>query len=222
MSAPSPTQPNTEVYQIEKKHVSEITPEEFETKYINRAIPLILDGLLETWPAFETWNTEYFRENLGSEEVQVAFDKEWKTMNLGAYVDSYPEYEEAYASCGRPSPYLRTWNYSDDHPEFEAMFDTSAYFRDLFKKFPKGMRPPFSWLFLGPKGEPSLPPAGGARHERHEWCHPPNPLSPPLLFPLCFCPPHPPPLAQVSRRTYTKIFGTRTLGSLSWKEARNS
>ena len=77
---------------IEKKHISEITAEEFETKYVNRAMPVILQGILDSWPAYEKWNTAWFHEHLGNEEVQVAFDREWKKMcsdkeNLEARVE---------------------------------------------------------------------------------------------------------------------------------------
>lgn len=146
---------------IEKKHISEITAEEFETKYVNRAMPVILQGILDSWPAYEKWNTAWFHEHLGNEEVQVAFDREWKKMRLADYVDNYGDYEDVYRSSGKASPYLRTWNFLDDHPELEDQFDTSEYFRDLFKRFPKRMRPPFSWIFLGPQGK--LVAAVGAR-----------------------------------------------------------
>ena len=56
-------------YPIERRHVSDITAEEFEEKYINRAFPVILQGLLDSWPAYNLWTTEYFRTKLGDVEV---------------------------------------------------------------------------------------------------------------------------------------------------------
>ena len=157
-------------FTVEKRHVSELSPWEFEEQYVNRAIPVILRGLVETWPAYDLWSTEWFRRELGDEEVQVAFGKEWKRLKLEEYLTKYGEYEETYRSSGRPSPYLRTWNYADEHPEFETMFDSGLWFRDLFKKFPRRMRPPFSWLFLGPQGtrETLLP---NPSVQREEWLY---------------------------------------------------
>jgi hypothetical protein len=44
------------------------------------------------------------------------------------------------------------WDFTDDFPELRQCFDTEEYFTDAFRKLPARTRPPFTWLFMGPKG----------------------------------------------------------------------
>eukprot|EP00854_Cymbomonas_tetramitiformis_P021110 gene21110-25347_t len=142
------------VYACERRHVKDLSPEEFERQYIARGIPVILEGLLDQWPCYRKWTTEYFRENHGDEMADVDMGghggvKNW--MKLRDYIDSYEQYLEA-AAGGAPVPYLRVWNFLDTLPQLEEDVSIEPYFKDYFKKTPGGLAPPFLWLFFGPKG----------------------------------------------------------------------
>ena len=155
---------------VERIHVRDISAEEFEKNYVQRAIPVVLRGLVDTWTAYKDWSTTYFQENWGDLDVKVAFgNKDSRKMKLKDYLANYENYEREHRASGKASPYLKTWNFLDECPDMESMFDATPYFRDLFKKFPKRMRPPFSWLFLGPPGVVTLPHEGKTnQHDEHD------------------------------------------------------
>ena len=74
-------------------------------------------------------------------------------MPLREYIDSFEALTAASEAPGAPPPpYLRTWNYEDDVPELSGDWSTPAHFRDMFQALPEVARPPFTWLFLCPRG----------------------------------------------------------------------
>mmetsp|Transcript_1925 Transcript_1925/g.3574 ORF Transcript_1925/g.3574 Transcript_1925/m.3574 type:complete len:344 (-) Transcript_1925:328-1359(-) len=144
-----------DVFDIEKKHISEISPQEFEEQYIRRSLPLVLKGCLDDWEAYGQWSIHHFRKQYGEANVSVdtgSHGGKMQQMKLREYIDSFPEYERAAEEEGKPVPYLRVWNFLDDFPELARCFSTDAYFEDHFNKLPEGVRPPFTWLFMGPTG----------------------------------------------------------------------
>ena len=69
-----------------------------------------------------------------------------------ANFEAYSARSEADPASG-PPPYLRTWNFYDDVPALLHDFPAdSPYFRDYFKTLKEMWQPPFTWLFLGPRG----------------------------------------------------------------------
>jgi Cupin-like domain len=48
-----------------------ISPEDFRNNFYNRNIPLVMKDLSKTWPAFNKWNWDYFKEVVGEVEVGV-------------------------------------------------------------------------------------------------------------------------------------------------------
>ena len=155
---------------IAKLSVSDITPDAFEREYVSRAVPAVLTDVTAAWPCASEWKLSHFAEAHGDVEI-VADDgtPEKLRCTLREYVarmdadaiaaDRAADEAESRPDDAPPSPpppgppYLRTWNFLDDRPEWASGFESdSPYFRDYFHRLRPEWRPPFTWLFLGPRG----------------------------------------------------------------------
>jgi len=146
-----------EAYTVERVSMKEMDKEEFYSRFLEKAIPVIVTDMMDEWEAYPKWDLAFFREKYGDLEVEVAVQDETGHskvhMPLAEYVDAMPSYQEKYVAKGFPAPYLRTWNFEDDLPELLDEIDVSPpFFTDLFKRMPPHGQPPFTWLFLGAKG----------------------------------------------------------------------
>eukprot|EP00960_Hanusia_phi_P042307 755419-Hanusia_phi.AAC.2 len=147
--------------EIERIHVSDITPEEFEKQYVSRGMPVILTGAMEGWPAWQEgsrkWRLEWFRQTYGS--VVCPIDIGGMCDPVVFPVSKFQEYENL--PPGSAIPYLRTvrappvlvifslstlqWYFSDDIPELVKDFTPPDHFHanDMFQNLSPELRPPF-------------------------------------------------------------------------------
>ncbi|HTN39252.1 MAG TPA: cupin-like domain-containing protein [Arachidicoccus sp.] len=51
--------------------VDHISPEEFKEKYYNTQTPLIIKDLAKSWPAYQKWDWDYFKQVVGDKEVGI-------------------------------------------------------------------------------------------------------------------------------------------------------
>ena len=142
---------------VEKKGVADITPEAFEARYVTRGIPLVLTDVVKDWPAASKWKLGWFQSQHGDLHVVADDGPRGKLrISMAEYVanfEAYSKRSEADGGASGPPPYLRTWNFYDDVPELLDDFaGDSPYFRDFFKSLKPSWQPPFTWLFLGPRG----------------------------------------------------------------------
>jgi len=148
-----------EVGEIERINAADITQEDFEKKYINRGMPVVISGAMDEWPAFKEgdrkWTLGFFKERYGDVKCPVDTSGKKELMSLAAYIDQFEQYKDAAASD--PIPYLRTWYFADDVPELVDDFTPPPLFHtsDAFRKLPEDLQPPFQWLFFGPAGTQS-------------------------------------------------------------------
>jgi hypothetical protein len=117
---------------------------------------LVKDGT-EGWAALTKWTFDFFKEVHGHVEVSVTHEGGKRSMSsLRDYLDSFDVYrlsaEEALCSLPGQTPYLRGWTFEEVAPSLSNDFCVPSLFKDFFEKFPKRKRPPFHWLFLGPRG----------------------------------------------------------------------
>mmetsp|Transcript_19806 Transcript_19806/g.48624 ORF Transcript_19806/g.48624 Transcript_19806/m.48624 type:complete len:358 (+) Transcript_19806:50-1123(+) len=137
----------------------DITPEEFETQYINKGLPVVLTDLMDDWPAWREgerkWTFDFFKKEYGTVPCTVDTEGRKEDMTLAQYLSRFDDY--ANLPKGSPIPYLRTWYFEDDIPELAEDFRPPPHFHhdDAFMKLPKELRPPFQWLFFGPAGTES-------------------------------------------------------------------
>lgn len=67
-----------EQFLIQRVHVSDLSLERFSHEFMNANRPLIIEGLLESWPAFQSssprrWSLEYLRRTAGYRYLQETF-----------------------------------------------------------------------------------------------------------------------------------------------------
>ncbi len=48
-----------------------LTPDEFYSNYFYCNRPVLVDGLMQDWPAFKLWSPRYFAEHFGGTEVEI-------------------------------------------------------------------------------------------------------------------------------------------------------
>lgn len=51
--------------------VASISPEIFKKNYYNTRTPLVIKDLAKSWPAYEKWGWDYFKEKVGNQEVGI-------------------------------------------------------------------------------------------------------------------------------------------------------
>ncbi|SEA02643.1 Cupin-like domain-containing protein [Arachidicoccus rhizosphaerae] len=51
--------------------VASISPEDFKKKYYNTRTPLVIKDLAKSWPAYQKWTWDYFKEKVGQKEVGI-------------------------------------------------------------------------------------------------------------------------------------------------------
>eukprot|EP00793_Prasinoderma_coloniale_P004682 PRCOL_00000443-RA len=135
---------------------------EFDRRYLAKAFPAVLRGLTDGWAAMEEggsrrWDLDFFRREYGELPVQVDAGGDTfgarRQLTMAEYIDAFDDLTAAAEEAGAsPPPYLRTWNYEDEVPELGSDWSTPALFRDMFQALPPVARPPFTWLFLCPRG----------------------------------------------------------------------
>ncbi|EKX40969.1 hypothetical protein GUITHDRAFT_153966 [Guillardia theta CCMP2712] len=122
-------------------------------------MPVVLTGAMDGWPAWKVgsrkWSLQWFRQTYGNVVCPIDIGGKKTTMTLDEYISKFQEYENLPA--GSSTPYLRTWYFSDDIPELVEDFSPPDHFHanDMFENLSPDLRPPFRWLFFGPKGTES-------------------------------------------------------------------
>jgi len=51
--------------------VASISPEDFKKNYYNTRTPLVIKDLAKSWPAYQKWNWDYFKQKVGHKEVGI-------------------------------------------------------------------------------------------------------------------------------------------------------
>jgi hypothetical protein len=101
---------------------------DFHEKYLKPGKPVLLDGMMEDWPALEKWTPGFFREIGGGRKVRIEFgnvlqeDPHFEEWDLGRYLDLL-ESLDTLGSSGKGM----------DSP---GSLPYLAYF-DIFKFFPE-------------------------------------------------------------------------------------
>ena len=77
--------------------VASISPEDFRKNYYNTRTPLVIKDLAKSWPAYQKWNWDYFKEKVGQKEVGIynnvksdaytPINKADDYVKFGAYID---------------------------------------------------------------------------------------------------------------------------------------
>lgn len=127
--------------------VASISPEDFKKYYYNTRTPLVIKDLAKSWPAYQKWNWDYFKEKVGQNEVGI-----YNNIKSDAYTpinkaDDYVKFGE-YIDMIRKGPAewrIFLFNIFSHAPELARDFNWPTH---LMKGFVK--RAPM--LFTGGQG----------------------------------------------------------------------
>ena len=149
----------------------EMTRERFRDEYQRPNRPVVLRDALAEWPASGKWSIPWFREHYGDADVEVSLDGAQagakNHCKLGEYIDSLGALRASAAAAAEAAggegalahyaPYLRAWQYEENHPELSDDFLVKGgwlrkYFPDKLQQLPKHIQPPLTFIFIGPAG----------------------------------------------------------------------
>ena len=132
-----------------------LSPSQFYAEFYYRNRPVVVRGLMDSWPALEIWTPSFFRERFGSATVEIAagrnmdprfednFEQHRRTVSFREYVDML-EYGGATNDY-----YLVAKNELLANPSFHAL-------QEHFEAPPGYLRPERSErdprMWLGPRG----------------------------------------------------------------------
>ncbi|GAB3364005.1 hypothetical protein GCM10027566_33050 [Arachidicoccus ginsenosidivorans] len=127
--------------------VASISPEDFKKYFYNTRTPLVIKDLAKSWPAYQKWNWDYFKEKVGQKEVGI-----YNNIKSDAYTpinkaDDYVKFGE-YIDMIRKGPAewrIFLFNIFSHAPELARDFNWPTH---LMKGFVK--RAPM--LFTGGQG----------------------------------------------------------------------
>ena len=132
--------------------------------------PLLIKGAASDWKAFKKWSLDYFQNSsIGDTVVTISLDtKEGGKklrQSLREYISTFHRNETAAAapkvdeandideSAPKFVPYMRAWYFPETNEELLEDFpNPPPCFPDKFKKLERQFQPPFTWIFVGPKG----------------------------------------------------------------------
>jgi hypothetical protein len=106
-------------------HVDGMDPVAFTHRYAEPAVPVVLRGAAESWPALEKWSHRWFGETFGERRVHVSFGGPLDGRREAMALDNY--LRDIAQSSGSPQPYLRLEPLPGVLPELKEDFTVPSY-----------------------------------------------------------------------------------------------
>lgn len=140
------------------RHVGEVarmpaTRASLNKTHLRPRIPVVVQGLMDDWPAATKWNFEFFRQQYGDVEVPtgVVFAEKTK-QRLAEYIE-YLESDQRGDTDGPPI-YMEGWYFRHGNPELCDDFEVPACLRDDWfeKYYPARKNPKGTGILMGPQG----------------------------------------------------------------------
>jgi hypothetical protein len=126
--------------------VATITKDEFIKNYFKPQKPVVIERLIEEWPAFDKWNLDYFKEIAGEKIVPLyddrpvdykdGFNEPHATMKMSEYVDLLKKEPTKYR--------IFLWNLLKEIPLLQGDYKLPKLGLRLMKRLPM--------LFFGGRG----------------------------------------------------------------------
>ncbi len=96
----------------------DLSIDEFKREYINKGLPVVLEGAANDWACVKNWSLDYFKELYGEEEILLvdheAIESEYEKLKLAEVLDGIRE--------GK-GKYYRFYPLLQRHPEHIKDFD---------------------------------------------------------------------------------------------------
>jgi hypothetical protein len=127
--------------------VANLPAREFEKHFAIPQLPVVIEGMMDAWPAKETWNLQYFQTRYGHLPVEVtkSSDASTRRTTMAEFIRYMESTGEAHAY------YLRNWVFEEDFPELKNEYEVPPHFRSWLDVLPAAIRPKYRWIFMGPK-----------------------------------------------------------------------
>ncbi|CAF1301882.1 unnamed protein product [Adineta steineri] len=136
--------------QLERIDARNTTREEFIEKYERPGKPVIIQHLIDDWPAFDKWTIEKLGKKYRNQRFKVGEDDDGKSVKLKM------KYFLDYALNNRDDSPLYLFESSfGEHQKKKRLlddYDVPEYFsEDLFHLVGEHRRPPYRWWCIGPQ-----------------------------------------------------------------------
>ena len=134
---------------IPRRSADSLSLDEFVRDFEQPNSPLIVTGLVETWPAFKRWS----REELCTAHGDVCFNAGGYAMRLSDYFDyaSSTTMSRSLIAAEETPLYLFDQEFVTKVPRLGEEYTVPQYFaEDLFSLLGDA-RPAYRWLIIGPK-----------------------------------------------------------------------
>ena len=121
------------------------TKQEFNEKYGFGSMPVLIEGMMDTWKAKTSWTFDFFQQVLGNSEEYA----ERSASHVDYRLFKVSEYIQYMRDCPDKDPYyLKNCRF---HRDTELLDDyvVPDYFKSWHMILPKEERPPLSWLYIG-------------------------------------------------------------------------
>ena len=149
----------------EKKSVADITPDAFERDYVHRAIPCVLTDVTAEWPCRARWSLDFFAREHGDLEISVDDGRKEKVNDdAGVHraVRGVRARRGGIRGAGsrgktrRPGavPANVELRGRRSRAERRILCTIRLTFATFSQTLKPTWRPPFTWLFLGPRAPP--------------------------------------------------------------------
>lgn len=136
--------------QLERIDARTITREEFIEKYERPAKPVIIQHLIDDWPAFENWTVEKLARKYRNQRFKIGEDDDGRSVKVKL------KYFLDYAANNQDdSPMYLFESSFGEHAKKKRLiddYDVPDYFaEDLFRLVGEHRRPPYRWWCIGPQ-----------------------------------------------------------------------
>jgi hypothetical protein len=150
---------------IDRIHRKDISYDDFVSKYMQKNVPVVIQGLCDDWKAKSKWvrqidgkgvpNLEYLRETFGADVVPVheqlrsgftATRPLQKKMDVFEYAEWWDSHQQ---SSDEVLLYLKDWKFVASHPMYGA-YEWPDLFQDDWLN--QAMGSAYKFVYLGPKG----------------------------------------------------------------------
>jgi len=143
--------------QVERRR--HLAPDEFFERYYLRNRPVIIEGLLEDWPALSRWTLEWLAERFGGEEVEVM---------AGRDSDADPDFNAERLRRTLPfGDWVARMREAGETNDMYVVARNSLLLREAFRPLLEDIRAPAGYI------HPDI----GVGHSVHLWFGPAGTLS---------------------------------------------
>ena len=118
--------------------VKSISSSEFVQKYVKPQVPVVIENLVDDWPAFSKWNFDYIRDKVGDKIVPLyddrpvdykdGFNEPHATMKMSEYIDLLQSEPTRYR--------IFLYNVLKEVPQLQEEFDFPDIGLRLMKSLP--------------------------------------------------------------------------------------